>query len=124
MSAKRKTETVAQAPEPVTEPSDQVVDPNKVIDPVEPDAPEPVVAQDGGFETPAPEVEAVPEAAEAPPVADDEVEPLSTKEAFRAKVKAKFRDALAAQPHRGYPSFEDLLVIGDVIVDAFVDGQE
>ncbi len=37
--------------------------------------------------------------------------------AFAVKAKQNVRDALAAQPHRGYPSFEDLLAVADAIVD-------
>ena len=38
-------------------------------------------------------------------------------DAFGSKIKQSVRDALAAQPHRGTPSFEDLLAVADALAD-------
>ena len=72
-------------------------------------------------DAPAPVVEAK---LEDQPVADAPVEPLpdplppeTRQSAFARTAKQNVRDALAAQPYRGHPGFEDLLAVADAIVD-------
>lgn len=50
--------------------------------------------------------------------------PVSSAEVLRAAVKEKVRAVLAAQPYRGYPSFEDLLAVADAIVDGLLDEEK
>lgn len=49
-------------------------------------------------------------------VASESPYPVS-KDDPNAKKKLYLRSVLAAQPHRGYPAFEDLLAIADALID-------
>jgi len=73
----------------------------------------PVEPQVEGAPTPVADVQAAPaleQVAEPTP-------PETRQQAFARTAKQNVRDALAAQPYRGHPGFEDLLAVADAIVD-------
>ena len=114
--------TLAEQPEAVIQPVEAPV--MQAPQESEPAPVDDVHTDDGVQEPPPPVVEppAELEQVQEPERAADqraayEAERLARADAFGSKIKQSVRDALAAQPHRGTPSFEDLLAVADALAD-------
>ena len=111
--------TLAEQPEAVIQPVEAPV--MQAPQESEPAPVDDVHTDDGVQEPPPPVVEppAELEQVQEPESAADQRAAYDAEraDAFGSKVKQSVRDALAAQPHGGIPSFEDLLAVADALAD-------
>ena len=102
------------APAPTSPPPAPPVDNEHVAEGAEQFTPE-VIAQNA----PEPEPEAAPPPDYPPPAPPPSRADMVAN--FVGSAKISFRAALAAQPHRGTPSFDDLKCVADAIIDSIAE---